>query len=100
VPLPDITDPAVRNALKPGVAFEVPQALAKFLNQDLTKVLSGAKPGDGTDLGFGMLCSFSIPIITICAFVLLSIILALLNIVFWWLPFVKICLPIPKRGGN
>ena len=37
--------------------------------------------------------SFSIPIITICALVLLFVMLILLNLVFWWLPFVKICRP-------
>lgn len=41
----------------------------------------------------GMICSLSIPIITICALILLMIILQLLNIVFWWLPFFKICFP-------
>jgi hypothetical protein len=94
VPLPDITD---FKSLKPGVAFQVPKGLANFLNKDLSKVLSGGEPTGGTGLDIAWLCSFSIPIITICAFILLSIIIGLLNIVFWWLPFVKICLPMPKR---
>lgn len=46
----------------------------------------------------GMICSFSIPIITLCAFIVLMIFIQLLNIVFWWLPFLKICLPIPVRS--
>jgi hypothetical protein len=37
--------------------------------------------------------SFSIPIITICAMILLFLMIGLLNLVFWWLPFVKICIP-------
>ena len=41
-----------------------------------------------------MICQLSIPIITICALILLLIIVALLNIVFWWMPFFRICLPI------
>jgi hypothetical protein len=45
----------------------------------------------------GMICSLSIPIITICALILLMIIVQLLNIIFWWLPFFKICLPIPLK---
>jgi hypothetical protein len=81
--------------LKPNVAFEVPQRLAKFLNQDFSNVLK-EKPGDGGETGIAWICSFSIPIITICAFILLSIILALLNLLFFWLPLVKICLPFPK----
>jgi hypothetical protein len=44
----------------------------------------------------GMVCSFSIPIITICALILLMIIVKLLDIVFFWMPFFQICLPIPK----
>ena len=44
-----------------------------------------------------MLCSFSIPIITICALIVLMIFVALLNIIFWWMPFLKICLPKPER---
>ena len=47
--------------------------------------------------GIGMLCSLSIPIITICALIVLMIFIQLLNIVFWWLPFLHICLPIPVR---
>ena len=81
--------------LKPNVAFEVPRPLAKFLNQDLGGALKNPL-GQGLDTGIDWICSFSIPIITICAFILLSIILALLNIVFFWLPLVKICLPLPK----
>ena len=81
--------------LKPNVAFEVPRPLAKFLNQDLGGALKNP-PGQGIDTGIDWICSLSIPIITICAFILLSIILALLNIVFFWLPLVKICLPLPK----
>jgi hypothetical protein len=44
-------------------------------------------------LDLGMICSLSIPIITICALVLLMIIVSLLNIVFFWIPLFKICLP-------
>jgi hypothetical protein len=54
------------------------------------------EPGEGLSLGW--VCSLSIPIITICALLVLFIFLALLNIIFWWLPFVKICLPVPMKG--
>lgn len=47
----------------------------------------------GVDIGW--ICSFSLPIITICAFILLMIIVIVLNLVFWWIPFLKICFPIP-----
>ena len=44
----------------------------------------------------GMVCSFSIPIITIVALILLIIFVKLLDIVFFWMPFFQICLPLPK----
>ena len=47
-----------------------------------------------------MICSLSIPIITLCAFILLFIIVQLLNIVFWWIAFFKICLPIPVKSES
>lgn len=56
--------------------------------------------GDMSPCPNGMVCSFSIPIITICALILLMIIVKLLDIVFFWMPFFQICLPIPKFDGK
>lgn len=56
--------------------------------------IAGSEPG----WELGMICSLSIPIITICALIVLMIFVQLLNIVFWWLPFFKICLPIPVKA--
>jgi hypothetical protein len=53
--------------------------------------------GEGGGFDIGMICSFSISIIFICAFVLLLVIMWMLNIVFWWSAFFKICLPIPLK---
>ena len=53
--------------------------------------------GSGGDFDLGMICSFSIPIITICALIVLMIFISLLNIIFWWIPFLKICFPIPLK---
>ena len=44
------------------------------------------------------LSSFSIPIITLIAFILMMIIAVLLNIIFWWLPLLKICLPLNLKA--
>lgn len=46
-------------------------------------------------LEIGMICSLSIPIITICALLLLMIIVSLLDIIFRWIPFFLICFPLP-----
>jgi hypothetical protein len=49
----------------------------------------------GPDANFGMICSLSIPIITICALILLMIMVNLLEIVFRWLPYFIVCFPLP-----
>jgi hypothetical protein len=43
----------------------------------------------------GTMCTLSIPIITICAMLLLMIIVNLLDIIFRWVPYFKMCFPIP-----
>jgi hypothetical protein len=61
----------------------------------------GCKDGDGVDIG--MICSLSIPIITICALILLMIIVSLLDFLFRWLPWFVMCFPVPKlraKGGG
>ena len=47
-------------------------------------------------LEIGMMCSLSIPIITICALLLLMIIVFLLDFIFRWIPFFIFCFPLPK----
>jgi hypothetical protein len=54
---------------------------------------TGACKSDGIDIG--MICSISIPIITICALLLLIIIVSLLDLIFHWLPYFFICFPVP-----
>jgi hypothetical protein len=73
--------------------------IAKQLREQMTRVadLKKATEGDFADaqsFDLGVMCSFSIPIISICALIVLSIFIGLLNIVFWWMPFLKICFPI------
>lgn len=50
---------------------------------------------DGAPCSDGMMCSLSIPIITICALLLLMIIVSLLDFVFKWMPYFFICFPLP-----
>jgi hypothetical protein len=49
---------------------------------------------------FGMICSLSIPIITLCALILLIIMVMLFDIIFRWLPFFVICFPVPGLKGK
>lgn len=99
VELPEATLDSL-SRLKPNVAFRVPASLQSALNgMQVKKPLDVSKGGGGTtDLAW--LCGFNIPIITLCAFIVLSIFLSLLNILFWWLPLVKICIPIPKSSPS
>ena len=56
------------------------------------------KPGPGGSCAdsLGMLCSLSIPIVTLCALILLLIIVALFDLFFHWIPLLFLCFPIPK----
>ncbi|WP_157270202.1 hypothetical protein [Azohydromonas aeria] len=97
IPLPDLMDRAQLRRVKPTVAFALPPKLAHLLRQDAKALRDGdGKDGGGSGLGLGWICSFSLPIITLCAFIVLNIFLTLFNLIFWWLPFLKICIPIPK----
>ena len=55
---------------------------------------------NGPGLSLGLMCSLSIPIITICALLLLMIMVNLLDFIFRWLPYFVICLPIPGFKGK
>jgi hypothetical protein len=65
----------------------------------LPDMMKGTPPSSGPDINLNWICGFSIPLITICAFFVLNIFLTLLNIVFFWLPFIKICIPLPMPGA-
>jgi hypothetical protein len=82
-------------SLKPNVAFAVPEDLAKLLNQDAKALVKG-EGGKGSGLTVDWICSISIPIITLCAFIVLNIFLALFDLIFAWMLFIKLCIPIPR----
>jgi hypothetical protein len=88
--LPDLSQ---LKRVKPNVAFEMPPALANLLGGDMKKLADGEGSTGGPQIGF--ICSFSIPIITLCAFIVLNIFLGLFDLIFRWMMFIKICLPIP-----
>jgi hypothetical protein len=85
--------------LKKNVSFLLSNELRAQMNRvtDLNAALKG-QFADGESLDIGLMCSFSIPIITICALIVLMIFINLLNIVFWWLPFLRICFPIALKA--
>lgn len=97
IDLPDITAPGLLASLKPNVSFTVPPALQNLLGGNPKDLMEGKKPPDG-GITIGWICSFSMPIITLCAFIVLSIFLSLFDLIFKWMAFIKICIPFPKKG--
>lgn len=96
ISLPFDTSISGLRKFKKSVGFVMSRQLRKQLCRSSTKfedVIKG-KLQDCNDVNFGEICAFSIPILTIVAMILMMIIVSLLNIVFWWIPFLKICLPI------
>lgn len=100
VVLPDLTDRNALKKLKPNVTFGVPANIFNAVQGVSLDGLTKGKKGGGGGLNLDWICGFNIPIITICAFFVLNIFLSLLNIIFFWLPLVKICIPIPKGTLN
>jgi hypothetical protein len=82
-----------------GVTFLISGSLQKKIamvtgaEKQLLKDPASLNP-EGLELGW--MCSFSIQIIFIVAFFLLLMFVIILNFVFWWIAFFKICIPIPK----
>ena len=99
IPMPlDISIGGLRK-LKKNVGFVLSAELSAKVQAFSGKKLKDIDDGnvsDQTGIDLGEICTFALPIITLCAMIVLYIFLALLNIVFFWMPLVKICLPVPK----
>lgn len=101
ISMPVDTSIAGLRKFKKNVAFVISDKLRQQMESvsDLNETMKGNV--GTTSFNLGAICSFSIPIITICALVVLLMFLLLLNIVFWWLPFFRICFPFSlKAKGN
>ena len=101
ITLPIDTSIAGLRKMPRNVSFLMSNQLRSQLDRvsDAKEALKG-NIGSGSEFDLGMICSFSIPIITICALIVLMIFVVLLNIVFWWMPFLKICFPIPVTKAS
>ncbi|MBI4304978.1 MAG: hypothetical protein HY678_01535 [Chloroflexi bacterium] len=97
IPLPGDTSIEGLRKFDKGVVIELSKQLRAQMQRisGLQNLMDG-KVNKEEGLDFGMTCSLSVPIITVCALILLMIIVQLLNVVFWWLPFFKVCLPIRR----
>lgn len=97
IQMPGLSD--VKRGLAKGVSMITPPDTFNLINAIKFKkgVSPDAVPGEPPAGGaIQWICSFSLPVITIVAMILLMIMISLLNILFWWLPWVRICLPFPK----
>lgn len=98
IPLPDPTSAFLKSAT-PNCSFQVPGSLMSAMQgTTMSGLMKGS--GGGSGLSLGWICGFNIPLITICAFFVLNIFLSLLNIVFFWLPIIKICIPFPMPSPS
>lgn len=99
IPLPaDVSIAGLRKAKK-NVSFMISNAMRRKMDSLAGRekeLLKGESPNPEDSLDLAFICSFSIQIIFIVAFMLLLIFVILLNIVFWWVAFFRICLPIPN----
>lgn len=98
IQMPSLAD--LKRGLAKGAAMITPADTFNLLNSlRLNKgvhpdALPDSEPGPGP--GIQWICSFSLPVITLVAMILLTIMISLLNIVFFWMPWVRICLPFPR----
>ncbi|MET0398122.1 MAG: hypothetical protein ABW277_15080 [Longimicrobiaceae bacterium] len=96
VALPVDTTPAGLRKYDRNVVFLLSDELRKQMSRVKgMKELMDGEVDNPSGLDISVVCSLSIPIITICALIVLILMVSLLNIVFWWLPFFITCFPVP-----
>lgn len=75
----------VRAQAKPFASVRTPPQSGFSVRGDLS--------GISRRFGLGGSCSFGIPVFTICALVLFSIVFSILSVILQWLPMLQICTP-------
>jgi hypothetical protein len=88
----------VQRAKGLGLGDLIRQVLPFPLHKPLDMGDGGGCKSGGVDIG--MICSLSIPIITICALILLMVIVSLLDFIFRWIPYFIMCFPLPGLKGK
>jgi len=96
----DVLCGQIERAKKLGLGDLVRSVLPFPFHKDLEVADEGPCKDKSDGLALGMICSLSIPIITICALILLIIMVYLLDIIFRWLPYFIMCWPLPKFSGK
>ncbi len=96
----DVLCGQIKRARGLGLGDLVRSVLPWPLHKDLDVPDPGPCTTGTPALSLGMVCSLSIPIITICALLLLMIIVSLLDIIFHWVPYFILCFPLPKFSAK
>lgn len=96
--LSDVLCGQVQRAKGLGLIDLVMSVLPWPLHKDLD--LGGMDTCRDNSQTIGMICSLSIPIVTLCALILLIIMVSLLDLIFKWMPFFIMCLPVPGLKGK
>ncbi|OAI16913.1 hypothetical protein A1359_06890 [Methylomonas lenta] len=92
IQMPKLSD--LKRGLAKGATFVAPKDLAATLKKIGLEMPPTEKSGNS--FGLEWIISFSLPVITICAMLLLMIVLNLLNLFFQWLPYAITLIPKPK----
>ena len=96
--MPGLDD--LKRGLASGVALRTPKSLADIIESikpNLDEPVDDSKQSRSEG---GWMYIFSIPVITICAMILLMILINLLNLIFSWIPWVMLRIPIPGRAPS
>lgn len=96
--MPDLKEMA-RNVPRIPKAGAFPFAAVSLPPDSDASVESDPTISAAREWGIAWICSFGIPVFTICAWILFKIILAILLIIpgFAWLLLLKFCIPIPRK---
>ncbi len=91
IPLPKL-DRATLAKLKPSTGFRLPAEVRRLINPNGAQAMLAGNPRRA---GFALewVLQLSMPIMTVCALVAMTVVLTLLDIVFRWIPFAWILFP-------
>lgn len=94
IQMPGLED--LKRGLANGAAMRVPKSLADVIERIKPDLGDPGENNKKSRSDGGWMYIFSIPILTICAMILLMILVSLLNFIFRWIPWVILRIPIPK----
>ena len=94
IQMPGLED--IKRGLANGAAMRLPKSLADVVEKIKPDLGDPGERDQNNRNDGGWIYVFSIPILTICAMILLMIVVSLLNFIFRWIPWVIQRIPVPK----